>query len=124
MMGVPASQIRQANRLESEGDLRVGQKLTIPSPDSHQPLQIVDKDPDPNSSKSQEPDQFVPKLERIAPNGFYTVQHGDNPYSIARRLGVTFMELMTANSISNPADITVGMKLKVPAQRLVSNTST
>ena len=121
MMGVPASQIRQANRLESGGDLRVGQKLTIPSPDAHPPLQLVDKDPDASSLTSQEPDQFVPKLERIAPNGFYTVQHGDNPYSIAHRLGVSFMELMTANSITNPADITVGMKLKVPGQHLASN---
>jgi LysM repeat protein len=40
---------------------------------------------------------------------------------VARKLGVSFTDLMTANSISNPADVSIGMRLKVPNNKLASN---
>jgi LysM repeat protein len=121
MMGLPASKIRDANGLGSGNSLHVGQNLTIPSTEAHPPLQLVEKEPVTESPKQEDPEIFTPKLERIAPNGIYTVQRGDNPYSVARRLGVSFTDLMVANSISNPADVTIGMKLKVPSNALASN---
>ena len=121
MMGLPASKIRDANGLDSGNSLHVGQNLTIPSAEAHPPLQLVEKEPKAESPKPEDPEIFTPKLERIAPNGVYTVQRGDNPYSVARRLGVSFTDLMVANSISNPADVTIGMKLKVPGNTLASN---
>ena len=122
MMGIPTAKIREANGLESGNGLRVGQKLTIPSLDkTPPPLQLVEKEPESIPKKSDPPETFTPKLERIAPNGVYTVQRGDNSYSIARRLGVSFTDLMTANNITNPADVTIGMHLKVPSGALASN---
>ena len=122
MMGIPAAKIREANGLESGNSLRVGQKLAIPSLDkTPPPLQLVEKEPESTPKKSDPPETFTPKLERIAPNGVYTVQRGDNSYSIAHRLGVSFTDLMTANNITNPADVTIGMHLKVPSGALASN---
>lgn len=121
MMDIPATAIREANGLDSGNSLHVGQKLSIPSHESHQPLQLVNKEPDVAPAGSEAPEVFIPKLERIAPNGFYTVQRGDNPYMVARRLGVSFNDLMAANAITNPAAVTVGMKLKVPGNTLASN---
>ncbi len=119
--GIKTSALREANHLDQSDDLQVGQRLTVPAPDAHPPLQLVEQDPESMTPKAEQPEQFVPKLEQIAPNGVYTVQRGDNPYMVARRLGVSFTDLMTANSISNPADVTIGMRLRVPGGRLASN---
>lgn len=119
--GVKTSALRDANHLDQSDDLHVGDKLTIPAQDSHPPLQLVEKDPESAEPKAVQPEQFVPKPERIAPNGIYTVQRGDNPYMVAHKLGVSFTDLMTANNISDPAAVTIGMRLKVPGDRLASN---
>lgn len=119
--GVKTAALREANHLDQSDDLRVGQKLTIPAPVPDHALRLVDSTPEPTSVQHDEPEQFVPKLDRIAPNGIYTVQRGDNPYTVARRLGVSFADLMVANSISNPANISIGMRLKVPDRSLASN---
>ena len=121
MMGMPASKIRAANGLDSGNSLQVGQTLNIPTPNTHPPLQLVEKEPEAPAKKPEAPDLFIPKIEQVAPNGVYTVQRGDNPYLVARRLGVSFADLMMANSISNPADVTVGQRLKVPTKALASN---
>ena len=119
--GIKTAQLRKANGLNDSDDLKVGQKLTIPAPETHAPLQLAEKPLEENEPKKDAPEVFTPKLERIAPNGVYTVQRGDNPYMVARKLGVSFTDLMTANSISNPADVSIGMKLKVPGNALASN---
>ena len=119
--GVRTAEIRNANHLNDSDDLQVGQKLKIPAADPHPPLQLVEKEVDQPSQKVEEPEKFIPKPERIAPNGVYTVQRGDNPYMVARKLGVSFTDLMTANSITNPADVSIGMKLKVPSNKLAYN---
>lgn len=119
--GIKTSALRDANHLDQSDDLKAGQRLTVPPPDAHPQLQLVEKDPESMNPKADQPEQFVPRLEQIAPNGVYTVQRGDNPYMVARRLGIPFTDLMTANNISNPADITIGMRLKVPGNRLAYN---
>ena len=119
--GIKTADLRKANSLNDSDDLQVGQKLTIPTAETHTPLQLAEQPLDEAGPKKDAPEVFTPKLERIAPNGVYTVQRGDNAYMVAHRLGVSFTDLMTANSISNPADVTIGMKLKVPGNALASN---
>lgn len=119
--GIKTADLRKANGLDDSDDLQVGQKLKIPAADPNPPLQLVEQEAEASSRKSEEPEQFTPKLERLAPNGVYTVQRGENPYMVARKLGVSFTDLMTANSISNPADVSIGMRLKVPGRTLASN---
>jgi LysM repeat protein len=55
-----------------------------------------------------------------APSGtadVYEVVAGDNPYSIARRLGVSYQDLLTLNSIDDPTKLQIGQQLKIPAPR-------
>ncbi len=119
--GIKTAKLRSANGLNDSDDLQVGQKLKIPSPEAHPPLQLAQDTQEEAPSKNEAPEVFTPKLERLAPNGVYTVQRGDNAYMVAHRLGVSFTDLMTANAISNPSDVTIGMKLKVPSNKLASN---
>ena len=120
-MHVPAAKICEANGLNSGSSLQVGRKLTIPTQEEHHPIQLVEKSAEPAQKKEEAPERFTSQRDRYAPNGVYTVQRGDNPYAIAHRLGVSFYDLMTANDITNPADITIGMHLRVPQQRIASN---
>jgi LysM repeat protein len=120
MMGIPAADIRKANDLGTGNSLKVGQTLKIPVPNENHPLQLVEKKAE-TVPTPERPERFVSKMDRIAPNGVYVVQHGDNPYMVARKLGVSFTDLMVANDITNPADVSVGMRLKVPGSTLASN---
>lgn len=54
----------------------------------------------------------------------YTVQAGDNLYTIAHRFGTTTAVLVQLNSISNPDDIDVGQVLKLPTPAIHSQTYT
>lgn len=47
--------------------------------------------------------------------GTYTVAKGDNPYKIAKKLGVTYQALLDANKIEDPTKLQIGTVLKVPA---------
>jgi LysM repeat protein len=45
----------------------------------------------------------------------YTLAPGDNLYMVSRRLQVSYNELMQANGLSDPRQLRVGQKLKVPS---------
>jgi len=47
----------------------------------------------------------------------YVVVSGDNPYTIAKKLHVSYNELVTLNGITDPTKIQIGQKLKVPKQK-------
>jgi LysM repeat protein len=44
----------------------------------------------------------------------YTVAKGDNPYSIAKKLKVSYNELIKANNIQDPTKLQIGQKLIIP----------
>ena len=46
----------------------------------------------------------------------YKVEKGDNPYKIAKKLGVTSPDLLKVNSIEDPTKLQIGQVLKVPAK--------
>jgi LysM repeat protein len=52
----------------------------------------------------------------VGEDGIYVVVSGDNPYSIARRLGVSYQDLLEANNIDDPTKLQIGQKLKVPGR--------
>ncbi|AHV95562.1 LysM peptidoglycan-binding domain-containing protein [Paenibacillus sabinae] len=45
---------------------------------------------------------------------YYTVQAGDNLYSIASRFGTTVQAILQANSLANPNNIYSGLRLYIP----------
>jgi LysM repeat protein len=46
----------------------------------------------------------------------YTLNSGDNLYAVSRRLQVSYSALMAANGITDPRQLRIGQKLKVPAR--------
>ena len=44
----------------------------------------------------------------------YTVQKGDNPYKIAKKLGVSYQQLLEVNAIKDPTKLQIDQVLKVP----------
>jgi LysM repeat protein len=46
----------------------------------------------------------------------YTVQRGDNPVMIAKRLGVNYDELLKLNGVDNPKKLQIGQVLKLPVR--------
>jgi LysM repeat protein len=48
--------------------------------------------------------------------GTYKVVKGDNPYNIAKKLGVTYQDLLQINGIEDPTKLQIGQILKVPAK--------
>lgn len=47
----------------------------------------------------------------------YTVAKGDNPYKIAKKLGVSYQALLDANKIEDPTKLQIGTVLKIPAKK-------
>jgi len=47
----------------------------------------------------------------------YVVAKGDNPYTIAKKLHVSYNDLVAANDITDPTKIQIGQKLKVPPKK-------
>lgn len=47
----------------------------------------------------------------------YEVVAGDNPYSIARRLNVSYQALIDLNNITDPTKLQIGQKLKIPSSQ-------
>jgi LysM repeat protein len=55
--------------------------------------------------------------EPVASGKTYTVAKGDNPVTIAKRLGVSQEELLKVNGIEDPRKLQIGQVLKVPAKK-------
>lgn len=58
-----------------------------------------------------------PSTTEEASEQTYTVRDGDSPYSIAQRFGVSTLELMELNGISDPTDLRTGTVLRIPAKQ-------
>ena len=57
------------------------------------------------------------KSEATTSGDTYTVAKGDNPYKIAKKLGVSYQALLAANNIEDPTKLQIGTVLKVPAKK-------
>ena len=52
-----------------------------------------------------------------AESDVYVVAKGDNPYNIAKKLHVSYNDLIAINEIKDPTRVQVGQKLKIPAKK-------
>ncbi len=63
----------------------------------------------------------APVKEEVAPaagdGNTYTVAKGDNPYSIAKKLHVSYNALIAINEIKDPTRVQIGQKLKIPPRK-------
>jgi LysM repeat protein len=62
-----------------------------------------------------------PAKEEVPPastdGNTYTVAKGDNPYNIAKKLHVSYNELIAINEIKDPTRVQIGQKLKIPPKK-------
>jgi len=73
----------------------------------------------PVAAKEPAATKVVTKAETVpagATPATYKVVKGDNPYSIAKKLGVSQDELLKANAIEDPRKLQIGQVLKIPAK--------
>jgi len=66
----------------------------------------------------------APPVGKAAPSAprpsEYTLAAGDNLYMVSRKLQVSYNDLLQANGLSDPRQLRVGQKLKVPAEQIAS----
>ena len=65
----------------------------------------------PNKAETSAPAKAAPATSTATT---YKVAKGDNPYKIAKHLGVTAQALLEANNITDPTKLQIGQVLKVP----------
>ena len=65
--------------------------------------------------------QPSPKPAEVPPattdSDVYVVAKGDNPYNIAKKLHVSYNDLIAINEIKDPTRVQIGQKLKIPAKK-------
>ncbi len=84
--GVTVAELEETNGAKNVATLRIGQILTIPKPA-----------PTPKNTPAT-----------------YIVAKGDDPVAIARKLHVSYAELLKVNNIDDPKKLQPGQKLKLP----------
>ena len=104
---VSITDLERANGAKKVATLHPGQSLTIP--------------PSIGTSAVAKKTEEVPKLTAAAspkasPKS-YIVAKGDNPVAIARKLGVSYDELLKLNKIADPKKLKPGQTLQVPAKK-------
>jgi LysM repeat protein len=83
--------------------------------DSAKPLPIAVTTPKPANAQPS-----PKKAETPSPTmdgDVYVVAKGDNPYNIAKKLHVSYNELIAINEIKDPTRVQIGQKLKIPAKK-------
>ena len=73
---------------------------------SHSPLKPIAKD---EHAKSSEDERAPASSGKV-----YTVMKGDNPVTIAKKLNVSYGDLIALNHIDDPRKLRIGQKLLIP----------
>jgi len=68
----------------------------------------------PQTAKAAASPAAKEETKSTAAGGTYTVAKGDNPYSIAKKLKVSYSELLKVNKIEDPTKLQIGQKLTIP----------
>ncbi len=71
--------------------------------------------PQPSPTKAETTKAEAPSTN--SDSDTYVVAKGDNPYSIAKKLKVSYNELIAINEIKDPTRVQIGQKLKIPAKK-------
>jgi len=123
--GISAAVLQEANAIEDPTKIRIGTLLVIPvkGQAAAAAQAVVQTPPAPAVQKVAAP-AATPKPVAAAPvaassgikdsGKVYEVANGDNPVSIARKLNVSYNDLLALNNIDDPRRLQIGQKLKVP----------
>jgi LysM repeat protein len=114
----PATAAAKQAFLAAKSDM--GQPSVPPKPES---AKAVSSKPHAMATASPAPAHPQPSATKVeAPptasgSDTYVVAKGDNPYSIAKKLKVSYNELIAINEIKDPTRVQIGQKLKIPAKK-------
>ncbi|MEO7931613.1 MAG: LysM peptidoglycan-binding domain-containing protein [Chthoniobacterales bacterium] len=129
--GLTRNDLETANHLTESSSIKMGDKLIIPTKSTAQPVplnvqkllqlsQNTKTEPLPVKVSNTTPaaPKTAPAVDTVAPAGgkIYVVQKGDNPVLIAKRQGVKYADLLTANKITDPKKLQIGQKLIIPSK--------
>jgi len=125
--------IAKANKLASL-DLMVGQKLIIPAPGTATPAPEAPAKPAPPAEQPVPPATEEPQAKPETPAPVeeeppqdeeasvdmiaYTVQKGDNPWSISIAHGIPMSEFLKVNNLSASSYLSIGQVVKIPVHRI------
>lgn len=70
-----------------------------------------------NTAATPAPAKAAAPAPAAAEENVYVVARGDNPYNIAKKLHVSYNDLIAINNITDPTKIQIGQKLKIPAKK-------
>jgi LysM repeat protein len=79
------------------------------------PLPVAATTPKPASAQPSPKKADTPSP--VTDSDVYVVAKGDNPYNIAKKLHVSYNELIAINEIKDPTRVQIGQKLKIPAKK-------
>ena len=119
-LGVPRSELMEANNLREGQQIYIGDQLIVPQPEVvEEPKQEIaqadpaEKAPAPTPEPKKE--EKAPAAPETADNGTYIVKSGDTLSRIAREHGITISAIKTANNLSSDL-INLGQSLKIPGK--------
>jgi LysM repeat protein len=87
-----------------------------PSAVMPQPAPVAPTAGQPGATASAKPAGAAPGTSGEAHSKTYTVQKGDNPVAIAKRMGVNYDELLKINGVDDPKRLKIGQVLKLPVR--------
>jgi len=93
----------EINQITNPRDLKIGQKIRLPKKGETAKQPVIS----PESGETAEP--FDADGHEV-----YIIKNGDNPWTIARRLKIDYQKLLEINQITDPRDLKIGQKLKLP----------
>lgn len=121
LYSVSVADLAKANGLEGGAKLRLEQPLNIPAARpavSKAPTAEVKKTALVAKATPAPKSAATPEKARASSNPkTYTVMKGDNPVTIARRLGVSYEALLKLNKISDPRRLKPGQELQLPPKK-------
>lgn len=123
--GISVASLQEVNAIEDPTKVRIGTLLVIPTGGgaaTSAPALVkapstpaVAKTTAPAATPKPAPAAPVAATSGITDSGkIYEVAKGDNPVSIARKLNVSYNDLLALNNIDDPRRLQIGQKLKVP----------
>jgi LysM repeat protein len=112
----PASAAAKHAFLATKSDLPKPPTTAAAKPEAPKPPAVAATPPPKPVAQSATPvKEEVPAAS--TDGNTYTVAKGDNPYSIAKKLHVSYNELIAINEIKDPTRVQIGQKLKIPPRK-------
>ncbi|HVY18910.1 MAG TPA: peptidoglycan DD-metalloendopeptidase family protein [Bauldia sp.] len=124
--GVPGEQILAANQMTSPAQVKIGRVMVIPRRVAISPDRLRSTDAPMVADAQPIPAPIKPPPQQTIATGAatYTVQAGETLFGVARKTGMTPMELANLNGIGTDTQLQVGQTLRLKSGAMVASNDT